>query len=688
MAKKKSFWRRRRADSKAEGHGDSAIEISPSEAGSSPSPSTAAADLPDVPAFAALRGEVTEQVEAEAATVTSTQSAGGEGSLIEMQRPSTQFEVPERVEDEEDEKDEAPVLFGSLPVQIAEEGPLPAVHDAVGETERLGQAGDQLLGRDSELIPTPSSEVSEYIQESLGSLEVDEIEKEAEGQSATPGVGWRDEPEQWDSEEEAWKEITAEWAREDSMDERAEAPASSALSGDEATAEEATVAYSPDRDAEEAAEVAPLGEVKSEAQAQPETEQEGAVEADAGEGVQIVEVEPQPAFEGGNGAQDRAIEASDAAESPLSEEVSSVAESPVATESDLQPSGGSLSAPEESPDAGEEAPAAIEESPDAGGEEPSALEAPAGPSGEAPAAIEESPDLPRVAPEEEHVPVEEEAGEKRRSLPVAVLTGLIFGAVALALLLAGPVYFAILAFVLIVVAEIEFVNAVRKSGFQPAAILILLGTVLAFVSTGKQGAVGLGFSVVAVLAAASLWYALGIIKTAPIANLASTVFGFCYLGVAGALALTLMGFPNPSGHWRAVVTFPVAVAIASDVGGYLGGSRFGRHFIVRSISPRKSIEGYISGLILALVVAFGFFLAGRIFEGSFSYWTLPRSFIGAAVVFVSASLGDLAESLLKRSLDIKDMSSILPGHGGMLDRIDSLLAVVPAFTLFLYFSGT
>lgn len=621
MAEKKtSFWRRRRRRERPEVPPDAGLaEVHPTEtAGAEGSPRSV--DLPDVPAFASLRGAETEAQEPAPPSVEISEAREDHGS-------STQIEIPAELSEESDLEDEdAPVLFGVLPPQISDEHPLGPRLDVVaaGEEGRLAAATSAVPGDEETLLTAPAdTEVSAYLQESLGSLETDAVDEAEQPEPSTSGVGWRDEPEQWDSEEEAWKEITSEWAREDSSEEEA------------------------------------VGEGVHEPRAREPAEAEPEA---SGEGLQLQDETAPPHVSDVPDASDQAIPAE-----PFPEEFIASGDAKAEDEEGDFPSAAEVA---EVPEPSEATVApAVEPGVSPIGETPDS-----GASGEVAAA--EAPAL-EAAPR----------AEKKRSLPVAVITGIVFAAVALGLLLAGPTYFALLAFGLVVVAEVEFVNAVRKSGFQPAAVVILLGTLLAFVAAAKQGAIGVAFSLAMVVVAASLWYTAGIIKTSPIANLASTVFGFSYVGFTGALAVTVMGFPDPQPNWRAIITFPLAVAIATDVGGYLGGRRWGKHFVVRSISPRKSIEGYVGGLVLAMAVAAGFFVAGRLLERSFSYWTLPKAAGGCAVVFAASILGDLLESLLKRSLGIKDMSSILPGHGGMLDRIDSLLVAVPAFAGFLYFAG-
>ena len=603
---KSSFWKKRRREAK---EGEAAAEVSEAFETQEEDFSvraSASADLPDVPAFAPLK-EAARSTGAEPGPSETQPIANGNESTSRESRAfsaeetttssSEPLELSEALAELEGDDDEiAPVVFGILPPEgNPERGgrdhlqavPSDGSHSTVGAKSPIDEA--------TVLTPPPDSEVSSYFQESLGSLEAEPVTDPSRPEAGVTPVGWRDDPEHWESEEETWKEITAEWAREDSSD-----------TDNSAAIDEPDLHAEPD----------PLVD-----------------EPFSGEAV--------------TGSEDIEFPPDHFDETPLSEGDVEGTENGLADQlSEGNDSSGSVSSQEHVPETEEKL---------------------------------EVPDGPLEAPQAEAV--------KSRNLPVAVITGIVFGAIALGLLLAGPGYFAFLAFAVIIVAEIEFVNAVRKSGFQPAAIVMLLGTLLTFVATAKQGRIGAAFGLVAVLLSSTLWYTTGVIKTSPIANLASTIFGFVYLGVAGAIALVVMGFPDPPTNWRVVVTFPLAIAIGSDVAGYLGGKRFGKHFVARTISPHKSLEGYVFGLGVALLVATTFGAVGRIAGGSFAYWTFPKALVASLVVYTASALGDLSESLLKRSLGLKDMSSILPGHGGMLDRIDSLLAAVPAFAVFLYFAG-
>jgi phosphatidate cytidylyltransferase len=152
-------------------------------------------------------------------------------------------------------------------------------------------------------------------------------------------------------------------------------------------------------------------------------------------------------------------------------------------------------------------------------------------------------------------------------------------------------------------------------------------------------------------------------------DLAVALFGALYVGVTlGTLAATRL---LPAGEW--LVLFVALVTWAGDTGAYYAGSLWGRHLLAPSVSPKKTIEGLSGGLVLAVAAAL---LARALFVDEFS---LADSVMLGAMLTVAGLFGDLCESAIKRSTGVKDSGGILPGHGGMLDRLDSLLFTAPAF---------
>lgn len=700
------------------------------ENGTAPAPS--GLDLPAIPAFAALRGDSSQ-----------------EPDLVPEPAPVEQLERPGSPdEDEPEEIVEVPSVFGALGVSSPEESGPPEA----AATAKLRAVPDPKESvEESTMIPPEPGEPEEYLSvESaapiLEQLRVPESGHESqslEELAESAGAHWRDRPEDWEAESQAWEEITAEWKRIDEAEaslEEAELEGIGSQEPAEADEEPQPLsqretqplpAVSGDSDSVDLSLVdnETPGEVTA-GGAAPETP----AATDSG-GVHGVDEEDLPGppteamalpsdfLESGTAGYEE--EATEAAPSPIPP-------SPVVHEMPKKRGLGRLfgrkpkvegePAPTGDPVIAEEAAqapvAAIEVEPvaDEAGQPPEASAPeglaepePAGERHETPGEVlvgeyeplpgtpvssdetlvessgDEIEPLPGTAAGEEAAvgPAPGEPAKKRNAL-VAVATGLVIAGVAVGAIVAGPGYFALLVAALAVAAQIEFFTAVRHAGFQPAPILSLIGGIAMIWGGATQGAVAVLFAFFMTMLATYLWYHFGVIKTSPVANASVTILGAMYLGFLPAIATLIVGAPTPDPAWRALILFFVAVTVASDVGGYAFGSLFGKHKMASSISPKKSTEGYVGGFLLALVMAAAFGIAGRFLKNSFSYWHLTNALAAGAVVAIAAPLGDLFESMLKRSLEVKDMGSILPGHGGILDRMDSLLISAPAFFGYLY----
>ena len=155
-------------------------------------------------------------------------------------------------------------------------------------------------------------------------------------------------------------------------------------------------------------------------------------------------------------------------------------------------------------------------------------------------------------------------------------------------------------------------------------------------------------------------------------DMTASMFALVYLPLLAVFAVLILA--SADGADRTIVF--VAITVCSDVGGYFAGTAFGRHPFVPAISPKKTWEG-LGGSVVACVAA-GAGLVPSMLGGQF--W--QGMILGVAAV-AAATLGDLAESMIKRDLEIKDMGSVLPGHGGLLERLDSLLFNAPVAWLLL-----
>ena len=162
-------------------------------------------------------------------------------------------------------------------------------------------------------------------------------------------------------------------------------------------------------------------------------------------------------------------------------------------------------------------------------------------------------------------------------------------------------------------------------------------------------------------------YAFSPMREDALANGGLTILGLAW--VAGTIAFA---FPMlRQADFRVLVMAVVVTTVAMDVGAYAFGRTWGKRALSPVLSPNKSIEGLIGGILLAGGAAVGFGMLAEPFD-------IGSGIALGVVVSVMAPLGDLAESMVKRSLGVKDMGTVLPGHGGVLDRIDAFLFVIPA----------
>ncbi|HEY7533057.1 MAG TPA: phosphatidate cytidylyltransferase, partial [Nitrospiraceae bacterium] len=159
---------------------------------------------------------------------------------------------------------------------------------------------------------------------------------------------------------------------------------------------------------------------------------------------------------------------------------------------------------------------------------------------------------------------------------------------------------------------------------------------------------------------------------------AVTVFGVIYIGIAFSYLLSIRAFHQ--GEY--LLLFILLITWMADTGAYYVGKMFGRHLLAPTISPKKTVEGLIGGLTFAVITAY----VTRSWIPADSVGLISSVILGSLLTLAGLA-GDLVESAIKRSTGAKDSSRLLPGHGGMLDRIDSLLFTAPTFYYYIRISG-
>jgi phosphatidate cytidylyltransferase len=276
-----------------------------------------------------------------------------------------------------------------------------------------------------------------------------------------------------------------------------------------------------------------------------------------------------------------------------------------------------------------------------------------------------SPSTPPTAPQQSR------AG---RNLPLAIASGVGLATLIIVTLVFVKWLFMVVVAAAVLVAIWELDRGFRAKGVNlPQEPLMLGGTVMV-VSAYFEGTEPLVTATAVTGLVTMLWLLRrgidGFVRDAT-----ASVFTIFYVPFLGSFVALLLAEDDGV---KAIITF-IAVTAASDIGGYVAGVLFGKHPMAPVISPKKSWEGF-AGSALACVVA-GWLLVDFLLEGD--WW------VGVAlglIAVVMATLGDLVESVIKRDLGIKDMSQVIPGHGGLMDRLDSLLATVAPIWLLLHYA--
>ncbi len=216
-------------------------------------------------------------------------------------------------------------------------------------------------------------------------------------------------------------------------------------------------------------------------------------------------------------------------------------------------------------------------------------------------------------------------------------------------------------------AVLELFTALRQRGFQPAIIPAAAGVALMPFVAYNRGSGGLLITLILATMTCLLWYLVGVVRDRPAVNMAVSVLGVLYVGVLGSTGGLILQHPKGV----TILLGAVVGTVAYDVCGYFVGANAGKIPLAPEISPNKTVEGLVFGMIGAILVCTAVFARFRPFH-------LKEAALLGLVVAVMAPLGDLCESMIKRDLGIKDMGTVLPGHGGILDRIDAMLFVMPA----------
>lgn len=263
-----------------------------------------------------------------------------------------------------------------------------------------------------------------------------------------------------------------------------------------------------------------------------------------------------------------------------------------------------------------------------------------------------------------------------RNLPAAIASGVVLAALVVVSLAWIPWLFGVLAAAALCLAVYELTTAFASAGIRvartPVYATTLVGMAAAYIWGMPALLIVMGAGVVAVLMWRIRRGTEGYLRDA-----SASVFLLGYVSLMAGFAMLMLAAPD--GPWRIIVF--ILLTIGNDIGGYATGVLFGRHPIAPQVSPKKSWEGFAGSLVVQCLIGVGAFI--WIFDAP--WW---QGLIMGAVLTVTATAGDFIESAIKRDLGVKDMGSILPGHGGIMDRLDSLVInAFVAWALFALFLG-
>jgi phosphatidate cytidylyltransferase len=269
-----------------------------------------------------------------------------------------------------------------------------------------------------------------------------------------------------------------------------------------------------------------------------------------------------------------------------------------------------------------------------------------------------------------------------KTLLIRALTGAVFVGLTVGSILLGQFSFLVFFLVTMLYTTYEFYRLCQIRGDKPHVVLGLIISAYIFVAVFTYRLGYLGLEVFILL--------LPLLMSIPIfevfkkhkrrtLNISFTILGIVYVAIPFSILNLIATHQEVAGNgwYSPLPTLGLFIILwASDTGAYLVGSQIGKYKMAAKISPNKTWEGAIGGGILAIVVAIVFAKYSNLF-------TVPQAIIASIITVVAGTLGDLSESMFKRSFNVKDSGKIMPGHGGLLDRFDSLLFSAPVYYFYL-----
>jgi len=259
----------------------------------------------------------------------------------------------------------------------------------------------------------------------------------------------------------------------------------------------------------------------------------------------------------------------------------------------------------------------------------------------------------------------------QRSVSLATFTGILLAAAVFSVFLAGTLPVAIMVLLALALAAAEAYAGFRMVGAHPATILGIVAVLTVGIAVYNKGPGAIGAVTVLLVVFGFIWYLNAEKKIDVLDGIGATIFVYAWVGVLGSYALLLISPTSfPDKHGLAYLVGAIVLTVGNDSGALFIGRWLGKRPLNRTLSPNKTIEGVIGGTVVTLI-------AGAVILPLISPWTRTHGIEVAVALAIVTPLGDLFESMVKRTLGVKDLGTLLPGHGGMLDRVDGLLFALP-----------
>ena len=258
-----------------------------------------------------------------------------------------------------------------------------------------------------------------------------------------------------------------------------------------------------------------------------------------------------------------------------------------------------------------------------------------------------------------------------RNFARALVTGVVLAAVVSLVFKLGALPVAIMVLVVLGLAGAEAYAGFRSAGAHPATVLGIVAILTLGVAVYNKGLTSVGAVSVLLIIFGFVWYLNAGREVDVLDGLGATVFVYVWIGVIGSYALLFVA-PRSfvDGHGLSYLFGAMVLTVANDSGAMIVGRQFGKRTLNKVLSPNKTLEGTAGGTIVTLA-------AGLLLLPLMSVWTRKAGLEAAVAISIVVPLGDLFESMVKRTIGVKDLGRLLPGHGGLLDRIDGLLFALP-----------